>query len=55
MQTVLLTTVTGKRLVASRDGGCGVGEVGKGGQNVKISSYKINKPWGCNITHYVNF
>ena len=27
----------------------GVGDMGEGGQKVKASSYKINKPWGCNV------
>ena len=29
--------------------GEGVGRVGKGGQKVQSSSYKIIKSWGCNV------
>lgn len=27
----------------------GIGKIGKGGQKVQTSSYKINESWGCNI------
>ena len=30
-------------------GGREVGEMGEGGQKVQISSYKMNKSWGCNV------
>lgn len=29
----------------------GVGEMGEMDQKVPTSSYKINKPWGCNAQH----
>ena len=32
-------------------GGQGEGGMGKGGQKVQTSSYKVNKFWGCNIYH----
>ena len=38
---------TGYRLVAARDDN--VRETSNCGQSVPISSYKINKFWGCNI------
>ena len=28
-----------------------VGEIVEGGQKVHVSSYKINKPWLCNVQH----
>lgn len=27
------------------------GKVGKGGQEIPTSSFKINKLWGCNLQH----
>ena len=27
------------------------GKMGKGGQRVQTSIYKINKSWGCNVQH----
>ena len=33
-------------------GGCQrwrVAKVGEGGQRIMTSSYRINKPWGCNL------
>ena len=27
----------------------GIGEMGKGGQNMQTSSYKVNKSWGCHV------
>ena len=43
-----------KTLSREQIGGCqGQGEerakMGKGGQKVQISSYKINKSWGCTV------
>ena len=31
--------------------GVGGMQMGEGDQKVQISSYKINKPWGCNVQH----
>ena len=31
--------------MVARGGGCGVGEIGEGGQEVQTSSYKINNSW----------
>ena len=28
-----------------------MGEMGEGCQEAQISSYKINKSWGCNVQH----
>ena len=28
-----------------------MGEMGEGGQEAQISSYKISKSWGCNVQH----
>ena len=28
-----------------------MGKMGEGGQKVQISSYKINKSWGCDVQH----
>ena len=40
---------TESRSVVAR--GWGVGEMGDSGQTVQISSYKMNKFWGCNVQH----
>ena len=40
------------RLVVARgEKGCRVGKMGKRGQEVQISSHKINKSWGWNGQH----
>ena len=39
---------TGNRLVVARDGG-GVGKIGKEGQKIQMSSYKLNNSWECNV------
>ena len=41
------------RFVVTRSrGGCGVwGGLDEGNQKIEISSYKINKYWGCNVQH----
>lgn len=38
-----------KRLVGAPRG-VGVGEMGEGDQNTNFS-FKINKPWGCDVQH----
>ena len=40
-----------KLMVARGEGGKHVGKIGEGDQEVKTSSYKINKSWGCNAQH----
>ena len=43
---------TENRVMVARGEGGGVGEeMGEGVQKVQTSSYKINKPWGCNVQH----
>ena len=42
---------TKNRLVASKSWGWGVDKMGEGGQNVQTSSYKIKRPWECNVNH----
>lgn len=46
---------TKNRLVASRGWGWGGDHLhfilSEGGQNVQTSSYKIKKPWECNVNH----
>ena len=39
-----------KRLVCQREG-VGGGQNGLSRSRVQISSYKINKSWGCNVQH----
>lgn len=52
---VLLLLLNRKRHdLAERSGSrrtVGVGELNQGGPKVRISSYKINKYWGCNVLH----
>ena len=38
--------------MVARDGGGMMKEMGKGDQNVQISSCMINKFWRCNIQYY---
>ena len=38
-----------KGVAARREVSEGVDEIGKGDLEVKVSSYTINKTWGCNI------
>ena len=43
---------TENRMVFARgEGVWGVGETGKGDQNIQASSYKTSKSWGCNVQH----
>ena len=39
------------KFVVTRGRGWRVGKMHKGGQNVQISTYTINKYWGCNAQH----
>ena len=32
-----------------RGEGWGLGQIGEGDKEGKISSYKISKPWGCHV------
>ena len=40
---------TENRLVVARGREQSVGKMGERSQKVQISSYKINKSWGCNV------
>ena len=53
MQKTKINQALGYR---EQTGGCDrqgwrVGEMGKGGQKVQTSSYKISKSWGCDVQH----
>ena len=50
-QKKLIDTEDNWVVAETASGSGGECDVGKGGQKVQISNYRINKSWGCHVQH----